>query len=372
MAVESEPAPDRAVEPAITRTVVSADGSVQRERWDVATDPRDGIAADDWIWLDVVAADEAVASDLARHFALDRATREDIVEVQQPKFEELDAHRVFVLQALANAPDAIRTVEVDVVVGDRWVLSIHDEVLRSVDELARRLPRPSFIVESPFHLAARLFEFIGERYLPLLDEVDSQIIDLEDAAIVGDSAVLGDIHALRRDIAVLRRALGPQRRMLDIVARLRLEDGRAARDLADALDHHDRLVDSLESAHGLVGSLLDTYRSATAEQMNQVMKTLTVFTAIFMPLTLITGLYGMNFEHMPELGTYWGYAVALGAMAVIAGGLWTYFVRRGFIDAPEHLPLRRPARVAGRVGRGLAAAASLPIRAATGRGQDET
>ncbi len=182
----------------------------------------------------------------------------------------------------------------------------------------------------------------------------------------GDPTVLPDIHALRRDVALLRRMLGPQRRVLEVLNRKDVTmTERAGRDLSDALDHHTQLVDSLDSAHQMVATLLDTYRGAAAERMNEVMKVLTVVSSIFLPLTLVAGIYGMNFQYMPELERHYGYFASLVAMVVIAGGMWVYFVRRGFIGGPKMRDLARPAKAAGRVGRGLASAATLPLRVTT-------
>lgn len=339
---------------------VDADGS----RVEVDSDALDHLD-EGWFWLDVLDPDVDHAHALARRFELDRVTRDDLVEGQFPKFEDLERYRFFVVHALASDPRSVRSIEVDVIVGDRWIVTLHSEPVHSIDMLLRRILRPGFAADGPFHLACRLFEFVGERYLPILDELDTQILDLEDDAVEGDPSVLPDIHALRRDIAVLRRVLAPQRRMLQAVARTVAVGDRAGRDLADAIDHHVHMIDSLDSAHSMVGTLVDTYRGANAEQMNEIMKVLTVFSAIFLPMTLIAGIYGMNFQHMPELQTEWGYYGSLAAMATVGVGLWLYFVRRGFVGGPKLRDLARPAKAAGRVGRGLASAAALPIRVAS-------
>jgi len=321
-----------------------------------------------WYWLDVLAPTDDHAHDLAQRFDLHRITREDLLERQVPKFEDLDRYRVFVVHALAPDPTTLRVVELDIVVGEHWVFTVHAEPVRSIELLIERFPRPDLTLDGPFHVACRLFELVGERYLPILDDIDAQVLDLEDGAVEGDPAVLPDIHALRRDVALLRRSLAPQRRMLELLARSRTETtDPAGRDLADAVDHHVHMVESLDSAHQMVATLVDTYRSATAERLNEVMKVLTVFSAIFLPLTLVAGIYGMNFRHMPELDEGWGYPAALGVMAVIAAALWLYFVRRGFIGGPKLRSILRPARAAGRVGRGLASAAVAPVRVATRR-----
>ena len=321
-----------------------------------------------WFWLDLLDPSEARTHEIAERFALHRITREDMLEAQIPKFDDLDRYRVFVVHALAPDSDVLRTVEVDVVVGQDWIITVHPGSVRSIDVLTERIHRDDFTLDGPFHLACRLFELVGERYLPILDDVDTQVLDLEEGAVEGDPAVLPDIHALRRDLSLLRRSLAPQRRMLEVL--LRSHGDRtdpAGRDLADALDHHAHMIESLDSAHQMVATLVDTYRSATAERLNEVMKVLTVFSAIFLPMTLVAGIYGMNFAGMPELDEPWGYPVALGSMALIAVGLWLYFVRRGFIGSPELRRALRPARAVGRVGRGLASAAVQPVRAATRR-----
>lgn len=319
-----------------------------------------------WTWIDILepTADELV--EVATHFGLDRNSRDDLIEAQPPKLEMLDGYWVLVVHALAVDELATRTVELDVVVGDDWIVTVHAEPLRSIEHVAQRILRPSFGVDDARHLAVRLVEFVAERYLPILDDLDSQVLDLEDLAIVGDPKVLPEILALRRDIAVLRRVLGPQRRTLEVFERTEHHmTDRAGRDLSDAVDHHARLVDSLESAHQMLVSVLDTYRGAAAERMNEVMKVLTVISSIFLPLTLVAGIYGMNFESMPELEQPWGYPAALLGMAAVGIAMWLYFVRRGFIGGPKVRDLAGPARAAGRVGKGLATAALVPIKVTT-------
>jgi magnesium transporter len=319
-----------------------------------------------WYWLDLLDPSEEHAHELAERFELHRITREDLLEHQIPKFDDLGHYRMFVVHALAPDSESLRTVEVDVVVGDDWVVTAHGRPVRGIELLTERIHRDDFTLDGPFHLACRLFELVGERYLPILDDVDTQVLDLEEGAVDGDPSVLPDIHALRRDIALVRRSLAPQRRMLELLARSRKETSDpAGRDLADAIDHHVHMVESLDSAHQMVATLVDTYRSATAERLNEVMKVLTVFSAIFLPMTLVAGIYGMNFERMPELDERWGYPAALGMMAVIAIALWLYFLRRGFIGGPKLRQILKPARAVGRVGRGLASAAVQPVRAAT-------
>src|SRR3546814_11343579 len=101
--------------------------------------------------------------------------------------------------------------------GERWGITARRGRVRRIEVLTDRIHRPDFTLDGPFHLACRLFELVGERYLPILDDLDTQILDLEEGAIDGDTNVLPDIHALRRDIAFPRRSLAPQPRLLEVV-----------------------------------------------------------------------------------------------------------------------------------------------------------
>lgn len=321
---------------------------------------------DGWWWLDLTEPTDDELNDVARLLELDRVARDDLFETQFPKLEILDSHWLLVVHGLPVDSPSLHTVEMDILVGPNWIVTSHDEPLHSISHISERILRPAFGVDDQHHLAVRVVEFVGERYLPILDDLDSQILDLEDEAVDGDPNVLPDIHALRRDVALLRRVLGPQSRTLEVLARNGVDfSDRARRDLSDAIDHHARLVDSLESAHQMVVTVLDTYRGAAAERMNEVMKVLTVVSAIFLPLTLVAGIYGMNFTYMPELERRWGYFASLGLMATIGISMWIYFVRRGFIGGPKVRDLARPAKTAGRVGRGLASATTLPLRVTT-------
>jgi magnesium transporter len=339
---------------------VASDGT-RRRLADGDTIPTDG-----WFWLDVTGQTAADAADLGERFDLDRLTVDDIGDgqLQFPKVDHLGHYLFVVTHSLATDATALRTVEVDHILGHRWLVTTHTEPLASIDAVWDRCAEHRFGMDGPDHLMARLIEFDGQRFLPILDALDIEILELEEVAIAGDPSVLTEVQALRRDVAVLRRVLSPQRNAL--LALVRDEDARLSgvsrRELSDAFDHHMRLVESLDSAHLMLATVLDTYRGATAERMNEVMKVLTVFSAIVLPLTLIAGIYGMNFEHMPELAQEWAYPATLVAMAAIGVGLWLYFVRRGFIGGPKLRTIARPAAGAVRLGKGLAWVAALPVK----------
>ena len=149
--------------------------------------------------------------------------------------------------------------------------------------------------------------------------------------LAGDHTVIGEVQALRRDALMLRKIVGPLR---DTFMRLGSEQlagvGERARLRCQSVrDHYFRIAESLDTAQAILVAVLETYRSTVAERTNEVMKVLTVFTAILLPLSLVAGIYGMNFAHIPELGWRLGYLWALGIMLVVGLTLWMYFARRG-------------------------------------------
>lgn len=325
------------------------DGSLQRaDRLDIPAD---------WTWIDVLLDDEQEVRDLASRFGWsDLAVEDAVVDVHYPRVDFLDGYLFVVLHGLDEDEGRIETSELDAFLGPDYLVTVHRRPSPSIEFLAGVVEENSgYAVGGPDLFLARLAETIGRRYLPLLDSVDDRIEDLETAAMEGRPGVLGDVQALRRDIIVLRRVAGPQREVLLGLGRpvTPVVSSDAQLRFDSAYDHSYRFVEDLDTARSLLASVLDTYRSTVAERTNEVMKVLTVYTAILLPLTLLAGIYGMNFVRMPELKWHWGYFAVLGLMMLIAIGQWIYFVRRGFIG--KERPLRR------HLGTGLSAIARLPI-----------
>jgi magnesium transporter len=313
-----------------------------------------------WIWLDVHAATPEEIGRLGIEFGIDPLTLQEISQVTLfPKLDDWGAYLFAVLHGATRSGEKLGTSELDFVVGNDFLITFHREDAPSIDfviENALRIPR--FSAGGPDRMFARIAQVQGQRYLPLLDELDGQIEQLEERSLRQDPSVILDVQALRRDAVVLRRVIGPQREvLLGLSAEFTtLLSERARRRFQTVYDQHYRMVESLDASRSLLSSVLDTYRSAVSERMNEVMKVLTVYAAILLPLSLLAGLYGMNFVNIPELQWRWGYFALLGVMATVAIGQWLYFSRRGFIGGPS---LRK---MTGAVGKGLAFVALAPVR----------
>ena len=313
-----------------------------------------------WVWIDVFDPTGEELHQLGSDFAIDPLTLNEIHNPTVfPKVDDWGSYLFAVLHGAGRRGDKLTTSELDFVLGKDFLITFHRGDASSLGYVIENsLRTAAFGRGGPDQMFARIAETQGQRYLPLLDELDDQIEQLEERSLQSDPAVIVDVQALRRDAVILRRVIGPQREVLlnlggdysDLLG------DRARRRFQSVYDHHYRLVESLDASRGLLASVLDTYRSAVSERMNEVMKVLTVYTAILLPLTLMAGLYGMNFVNIPELQWRWGYFGLVGLMAALAIGQWIYFSRRGFIGGPS---LRK---MTGVVGKGLAYVALAPVR----------
>lgn len=311
-----------------------------------------------WIWLDVSINEEALIQRLATRFNWDRIEMEDVFD-DSPigKVIDVGEHVFVVMQTLGKAPRRVSTVEVDAFLMEDLLVTIRHGEIDVIDDLYEASATATS--GGADRMLARLAAGLVAPLLPLLDSLEERIETLEDRAIARDPSVIGEVQVLRSDVTRLRRFVAPQR---DVALSLSREDAtplitrRARQRFSDVHEQLYRVVESLDGARLLLASVLETYRSTVAEDMNRVMKVLTVFSAIMLPLTLMAGIWGMNFRQMPELEKPNGYFIALGSMAGFGVALWTWFSRQGFIGGPRLRDLPKA------IGLGLWEVATLPVK----------
>lgn len=310
-----------------------------------------------WVWVDVVAPSAADVALLAEQFGLERLDVEDVLqETEFPNLEPREGYLFVIAHTPSVDTQRLRTVEVDAFLGADFLVTVRPEASPGFDAMAQlegdeRANRPDGFL-------AVLLDMFMRRMRVLVDILDGEVDRLEVMAIGGDPLVVEQIQALRRDVVRLRRVLIPQRDVLRAMARSNggyIVSDLAIRTLDSTFDDCLRALEELESARSLLASALETYRATVGERTNEVMKVLTVFAAIVLPLGLMAGIYGMNFANMPELDWEYGYFVLLGIMGVTGLGLWLYFARRGFIGRP------RVPRLDRAVGKGLASFVHLTL-----------
>lgn len=316
------------------------------------------LAAGAFVWLDLHGRSSKELDRLGERFGFDPAAIEDVLDVEQlPKFDDYPDHLFVVLHALTAEADRLDTHEVDCFVTPRMLVTVRSNEVPGLEWLWRAVQdHPHLAEHGADEIFAQLAEIIGRRYIEIITAIETRIDALAVPALEADPNVLGEVSLLRREESTIRRVLVPQRL---VISALRSNVGAfltpgSAKLLGDAYDVHDLVVQSLESTRGLLTDTLDTYRGAAAERQARAATVLTVYAAILLPLSLITGWYGMNVDHLPYADHPWSWVVVTTIMGLFAVGSWLVFVKAGLLGRPR-LQTRR-------VVSGLAEVARAPVR----------
>lgn len=297
-------------------------------------------------WVDVQGlGSEDILRRLGHVFKLHPLVLEDVFNVpQRPKVEDYEVQLVIITRMVTLKEDSVGFVneQISFVLGKHYLLTVQDEPMYDCLWAVRdriRNNKGAIRKRRADYLTYALLDAIIDGFFPVLEVYGEQVENLEDEVVVNPSRqTLDKIHQVRRELLALRRTVWPQRDMLNCLIR----DGSGLIDpevqvyLRDCYDHVVQLLDIIETYREVASSLMDVYLSSASNKMNEIMRTLTVISTIFIPLTFIAGVYGMNFNteispfNMPELNWYWGYLITLALMLLIALGLISYFWRRGW------------------------------------------
>jgi magnesium transporter len=286
-----------------------------------------------WINLDGL-SNLDIIDKLQSHFKLHTLLIDDVLNDQRPKAEEYDDYLFFTLKMLYRIDhSAIDYEQISFVLGKNFLLSFQEKEGDLFDGFRERIRLDLGKVrkKQSDYLLYRLIDIIVDNYYNVLDHIGDLIEDTEDDVYENPSnQSFYKIQLLKKELIFLRKALYPLREALSKIVKgeteLIQEDTLLY--FADVYDHVAHLIDSLDTYKDLTSSLLDIHINAMNTRMNEVMKVLTVISTIFMPLTFIVGVYGMNFEFMPELGLKWGYYGVWAVMIVIVGVMLLFFKRK--------------------------------------------
>ncbi|MCO5787590.1 magnesium and cobalt transport protein CorA [Pseudomonas sp. G11-1] len=291
------------------------------------------------LWLNVDGvSDAAVVEKLGALFELHPLVMEDILNTdQRPKVEDYQGYLYIVLRMLQfdQGRQQIHSEQLSLVLGPNFVLSFQErpgDVFEGVRERLRAGRRIRFMRTD--YLAYALLDAVVDHYFEMLEYIGEQVEALEDQLIDAPGPdTLARIHHYKREMLLLRKSIWPLREVLSRLSRdestLISEETRLY--LRDVYDHAIHVMDSIDTIRELLVSMLDLYLSSISKRMNEIMKVLTIFATLFMPLTFIVGVYGMNFDVMPELRWRWGYPAVMALMLVIVVGLLVFFRRRRWI-----------------------------------------
>jgi magnesium transporter len=311
-----------------------------------------------WVNVDGLGHVETIAR-LGQIFSLHPLALEDAVNVHQRAKVDIYPEHLFIVARMLRGSDRLETEQVSLFVGEGCLLTLQEHIPGDVfDPVRERLRSGRGRVRSagPAYLAYALLDAVVDQYFPVLETTGERLESLETYVIENpsrDTATM--IQRTKRDLLTLRRSIWPLREMLGTLARepcpLISEDDRPY--FRDCYDHTIQVMDLVENYRELGAGLTDIYLSSINNRMNEVMKVLTIFASIFIPLNFIAGVYGMNFDtrvsplNMPELEWYWGYLFALGLMLLVVVGLLVFFWHRGWLGER-----RRADRVPGKEGGG--------------------
>jgi magnesium transporter len=299
-------------------------------------------------WVDVSGlGSEDVLQRIAKVFGLHPILIEDVVNVpQRPKVDEYEEQLLIIAQMVMPKPNyaGFWVEQVSLILGKHYLLTVQEESERDCfDRVRDRIRSDKGIIrkQGADYLAYTLLDAIIDGFFPVLEAYGERIDELEDEVVTNPSkSTLEKIYRLRRELLALRRCIWPQRDAINTLIRdgsFLVSDGVKIY-LRDCYDHTVQVMDMVETYRELSSGLMDVYLSSVSNKMNEVMKLLTVISSIFIPLTFIAGVYGMNFDpeaspwNMPELRWYFGYPLCWLMMLGVGSGLVYFFWKRGWFE----------------------------------------
>jgi magnesium transporter len=291
-------------------------------------------------WIDINGAHEVGGMQkIGEIFKLHPLTVEDILSTdQRPKLEEFENYIFLTIQkpTYRREEQRIDVEQVSLILTRNVVVSLAEPARRTSAPIYTRMLREKNRIKrlGTDYLAYVIVDFIVDEYFVTMERAEDQIQELEKSLVTEPSTeTMQSIHALRQDMILLRKSVWPLR---EVVAQLASTESELFDEgiqvyLKDLSDHILQVIEVIEVYRDMTSGMLDIYLSTVGQKTNEIMKTLTMIASLFIPLTLITGIYGMNFVDMPELHWAFGYPMALGLMAIVAAGMLLYFKKKKWI-----------------------------------------
>jgi magnesium transporter len=289
-----------------------------------------------WINVDGI-PETAFMERLGECFGLHHLVVEDIMNTdQRPKMEDFGEYMYVVLKMLYPGADkgSIVIEQVSLILGENFVLSFQERAGGDVfDPIRERIRGNKGRIRKmgADYLAYSLIDSIVDGYFIILEGIGERVELIEEELIANPgSQTLRLMHNLKREMIFLRKSVWPLR---EVISGLERGESALIKDstriyLRDVYDHTIHVIDTIESLRDMVSGMLDIYLSSISNRLNEVMKVLTIIATIFIPLTFVAGVYGMNFKHMPELAWRWGYPLILSVMAAIGISMMVYFKKK--------------------------------------------
>ncbi|MEN6427452.1 MAG: magnesium/cobalt transporter CorA [Phycisphaerales bacterium] len=291
-------------------------------------------------WINIDGIDEIpIIEKIGKAYDLHPLILEDIVTAgQRPKFDNYEKYAYVVLKMLTynHTARAIESEQISIVFGANFVISFQEDVGDIFDPIRDRIRQAKGKIRKmgADYLAYSLIDATVDGYFGILEKTGEQIEDLEDELIADPTeGTLRKIHALKREMMSLRRSVWPLRELINAMQRdeSSLICSQTRVYLRDVYDHTIQVIDAVEGFRDMVAGMVEIYLSSISNRMNAIMKVLTIIATIFIPLTFVVGVYGMNFPNMPEMRWRWGYQAVLLLMLAIVVVMLAYFRRKKWL-----------------------------------------
>jgi magnesium transporter len=288
-----------------------------------------------WINIDGV-HDPQIIEKLGNHFGLHPLIQEDIMNTtERPKLEDL-CETLYITARMLELDEAtadVGTDQLSLILGRNFVISFQEHPGDEFDPVRDRIRRGKGRIRKagPDYLAYALLDAVVDHYFVILEKLGDRVEQLEDELVTNPKKeTLQVIHTLKREMLFLRKSVWPLR---EVIAGLERTESALIQEtthvfLRDVYDHTIQVIDNVETFRDMLSGMLETYLSSVSNRMNEVMKVLTIISTIFIPLTFIAGIYGMNFEHIPELKWRYGYFAVWGIMIWIGLTMIRFFKRK--------------------------------------------
>jgi magnesium transporter len=291
-----------------------------------------------WINIDGL-HDIELLEKLGIEFELHSLVLEDILSTgQRPKFEDYEKHIYIVLKMLSfsNENQSVETEQVSLILGPNYVISFQERVGDVFEQIRDRIRKSKGRIRKmgPDYLCYALLDAIVDNYFAILEKFGEKIESMEEEVISNPTErTVQQIHSLKSEMIALRKSIWPLRELINGMQKSDSSLINETTDIfmRDVYDHTIQIIDTIESFRDMVSGMLDIYLSSLSNKMNAVMKVLTIIATLFIPLTFVAGIYGMNFKYMPELEWRWSYPIVWLIMIAVAIVMLCYFKRKKWL-----------------------------------------
>ncbi|MFH1408987.1 MAG: magnesium/cobalt transporter CorA [Nanoarchaeota archaeon] len=290
-------------------------------------------------WINISGLHDVSAIEaIGNHFNLHPLLLEDVVNTEQrPKLEDYDGYLFLVMKMLSfdDTKRKLITEQLSLIISKRFVITFQERPGDPFDAIRERLRTAKGKVRKlgTDYLAYTLIDAVVDNYFVILETFGDYVDDIREELLANPTVKsLETIHYLKREMILLRKSVWPVREVINSLTRS--ESGIIAKQtfvyLRDIYDHTIVIIDTLETNRDSISGMMDLYMSSVSNRMNEIMKVLTIIATIFIPLTFVAGVYGMNFRFMPELDWRYGYFMVWGVIILMAGLMVLYFKKKGW------------------------------------------